>query len=207
MDGVLVDTGDVHFRSWNATLSKYSLPFDYETFRTAFGMNNEGIVRMLLGDQFHEDLYLEISNKKEETFREAIKGELQLLPGVFSLLKDIQELNIPQAIGSSAPQENIDVIVEELDLGSYFQAQVSAFGIPGKPDPAVFLICAQRLNVLPENCLVIEDAISGVEAALHAGMRCVAVTTTNPASDLISADLVVESLETIKVDDLIALMD
>jgi len=206
MDGVLVDTGDFHFESWKATLYDYGIPYDYEKFRTTFGMNNEGITRTLLGDRFTYDLYLEISERKETRFRETIRGKVALLPGVLPLLNVIKAANMPQAIASSAPQANIDVIVAELKLESYFQARVSAVGMPGKPDPAVFLAAARSLKILPINCLVIEDAIPGVEAAHRAGMKCVAVTTTNPAADLLSADLVVDNLDAIAVADLIALM-
>lgn len=206
MDGVLVDTGEFHFQAWMATLSKYDIPFSRQRFRTTFGMHNEGILRLLLGDSYTHRLYLEISDRKEVNFREAIRGQVKLLPGVLPLLDSIGRTNIPQAICSSAPQANIDVIVAELELGAYFQALLSAVGMPSKPDPAVFLKAAQELDAPPEGCIVIEDAISGVEAARRAGMKCVAVTTTNPASDLQGADLVVDRLDTITVADLIDLM-
>lgn len=207
MDGVLVDTGEFHFQSWLAALSKFNIEFNYEIFRTTFGMNNEGITRLLLGDRYSHDLYLLISDQKEETFRELIRGKVQLLPGVQPLLIAIKDASIPQGIGSSAPQLNIDTIVYELNLGSYFQALVSAAGMPSKPNPAVYLEVASRLGLLPENCIVIEDAIPGVEAARRAGMKCIAVTNTNPASDLQSASLVVDRLDRISLRDLIGMWD
>lgn len=102
-----------------------------------------------------------------------------------------------QAIASSAPQANIDALVDELGLRLYFDAIVSGFDLPGKPKPALFLKTARMLDLLPEQCIVVEDAVVGVEAAKRAGMKCVAVTTTNPAHTLKNADLVVESLKMI----------
>jgi len=116
-------------------------------------------------------------------------------------------LGMKQAIASSAPPENIDVLVAELEIGRHFDALISGFDIPGKPDPGVFLKSAQALDTETQNCIVIEDAITGVEGARRAGMMCIAVTTTNPADALAGADYVVESLD--QVDDrmLFALLD
>jgi beta-phosphoglucomutase-like phosphatase (HAD superfamily) len=91
------------------------------------------------------------------------------------------------------------VLVDELGIRSFFGAVVSGADIPGKPDPTVFLNAAQRIEVRPQRCVVIEDAIAGVEAAKRAGMRCVAVTTTNPPEALARADIVVERLDLLSI--------
>jgi HAD superfamily hydrolase (TIGR01509 family) len=135
-----------------------------------------------------------------------IRGRVQVLPRVRSLLEALNGANYPQAIASSAPQANIDAIIAELKLDSYFQAVISAEAMPSKPDPAVFLTAAKKLGVLAEKCVVIEDAIAGVKAARRGGMKCVAVTTTNRAQDLAAADLVVNRLDRLKVADLLALV-
>ena len=170
-------------------------------------MNNEGILQLLLGNSFTTARYSEISDRKEVNFRDAIQGQVQLMPCVYPLLTALRQAKIPHAIGSSAPELNIDAIVDELNLRPYVQALVSAVGMPSKPDPAVFLAASQRLEVQPERCVVVEDAITGVEAAQRAGMKCMAVTTTNPAEDLQSADLVVDRLDTMRIDDLISFMN
>jgi beta-phosphoglucomutase family hydrolase len=205
MDGVLVDTGEFHFQSWVATLPEYGIEFSREDFRTTFGMNNEGILRLFLGERFTKDLYTEISDRKERNFRKTIRGKVQLFTGVLTLLKALRHANISQAVGSSAPYENIDAIVRELKLSPYFQTLVSAVGMPSKPDPSVFLTAAAKLGTPPGDCLVVEDAIAGVEAAHRAGMKCVAVTTTNPASALQRADVIIDHLDNISVADLMDL--
>jgi beta-phosphoglucomutase-like phosphatase (HAD superfamily) len=97
--------------------------------------------------------------------------------------------------------------VQELQIGKYFNSIVSGYDIPGKPDPAVFLKAARQLNIKPENCIVIEDAVAGVEGAKNAGMNCIAVTTTNKAEALSKADLVLDSLAELKKDSLSGLLD
>jgi beta-phosphoglucomutase len=81
-----------------------------------------------------------------------------------------------------------------------FEAIVSGFDLPGKPDPAVFLKAAHLIGVPPERCVVFEDAIAGVESAKRAGMKCAAVATTNLAHALKGADVVVERLDELSLD-------
>jgi len=85
-------------------------------------------------------------------------------------------------------------VLDELKVRHFFQAEAAGATIKGKPDPAVFLLAANLLGVEPVHCLVIEDAVAGVEAARRAGMKCIAVQTTNPAEKLKGANLVLENL-------------
>jgi beta-phosphoglucomutase len=102
------------------------------------------------------------------------------LPGVLTWLGQFQAWEFKQAITSSAPPENIEFLVVELKIKEYFDEIVSGFDLPGKPNPDVFLNAADSLHINPDNCIIIEDAIAGVEGAKRAGMKCIAVTTTNP---------------------------
>ncbi len=194
MDGVLVDTGEAHYISWSQTFEERGLSISREQFQATFGMNNAGILHLLLGESIEPELIVEIGDRKEALFRQAVKGRVRLLPGVREWLERLKARGIKQAIASSAPQANIDALVDEVGIRRYFEAIVSGAGLPGKPHPDVFLEAAKQLGLLPESCLVIEDAVPGVQAARNAGMRCIAVTTTNPAEALQSADVVVGDL-------------
>ena len=195
MDGVLVSTGEFHFQAWTKTLSERGIPFSQQQFRTTVGMNNTGILQILLGKDADLDLIAEISDDKESSFRQAIRGQVKPLPGVLEWLKRLHSWSVRQAIASSAPPANIDALMDELGMRSYFVAVASGASLPGKPDPAVFLLAAELIGVAPERCVVVEDAVAGVEAAKRGGMRCIAVTTTNPAQELQDADIVVERLD------------
>lgn len=200
LDGVLVDTGELHFRSWVKALTKHHIPFTYEQFRVTFGMNNAGILQLLLGPAFTPELLAEIGDDKERIFRDEIRGRAQALPGAGECLKRLKAIGVRQAIASSAPQANIDALVDELGLRPYFHALVSGSDLPGKPDPAVFLEAARQIDTPPERCIVVEDAIAGVSGAKRAGMKCIAVTTTNPAHALGEADVVVAYLDALPLD-------
>ena len=200
MDGVLIDTGEFHFQAWSQILSERAIPFSRELFQATFGMNNTGVLSALLERTPAPKFVAEISDRKEWLFRQAIKGHAQPLPGVRVWLENLKAAGVRQAVASSAPPANIDVLVDELGLRSYFDAIVSGVDLPGKPDPVVFLQAARQINVPPERCVVVEDAVVGVKAAQRAGMRCIAVTTTNPADALRNADVVVEGLDTLSED-------
>lgn len=194
MDGVLIDTGDYHFRAWNEVLNDYGIDFPREQFDSTFGMNNPALIRLLLGRTPESVLLETISDRKEKIFRHLIQDDAKPMPGVLAWLRHLENNGYRQAIASSAPQESIDALVEAMAIREYFSALVSGIAIPGKPEPDVFLEAAQRIDVSPTRCLVIEDAAVGVEGAKRAGMKCIAVTTTLPATKLAHADIVIDTL-------------
>jgi len=200
MDGVLVDTGECHFWSWSETLKKYGVPYSRELFQATFGMNNERALTTLLGYRPDPDWIAEVGGRKEKLFRRAVRGRAQVLPGVLDWLERLRVGGFCQAIASSAPQANIDALLDGLSLRERFEAIVSGADLPGKPDPTLFLQAAQAINVSPDRCVVVEDALAGVEAARRAGMKCIAVTTTNPAQALQAADIVVDRLDDLPVN-------
>ncbi len=194
MDGVIVDTTELHYQSWTAVLTKYGVGFSKETFLSTFGMNNRAIIEGLM-DHPSSALLEEISHKKEECFRESIPGNVELLPGVKVWLQHFKDWGFVQGIASSAPQANVSVIIQETGIISYFDAMESAENLPSKPDPTIFLKVAGLLLAPVSQCLVIEDAPVGIEGARRAGIKCIAVATTHPASELTRANIVVEGLD------------
>ncbi len=200
MDGVLVDTGRFHLASWADILIAAGHSFDADLFRRTFGMNNHGVLSTVFGRPPSADELVNLADAKEALFREMIAGQAQPLPGVRDWLARLQGRGVRQAVASSAPQANIDVLLDALGIRAYFEAEVSAEKMPGKPNPAVFLEAARRVGLTPARCVVVEDAIAGVAAAKSAGMACLAVTTTNPAAALTAADLIVDSLADLPAD-------
>jgi beta-phosphoglucomutase len=197
LDGVVVDTGEFHYLAWDEVLAEMGVPFSRELFQATFGMNNAGILTTLLGRTPPADQLTLISEHKEACFRQIIHGQVRPLPGVIDALHWFKRHGFKQAIASSAPPANIDFLIGELGLRDHFEAIVSGYDLLGKPAPDVFLLAAHRLAVAPIACLVIEDAVAGVEGAKRANMTCLAVTTTNPIEKLHRADRVVDTLTVI----------
>lgn len=199
MDGVLVDTGELHYQSWVGTLREYGLQFSRETFRRTFGMNNRAIVNLLFNQLPSEEFLAKISNAKESLFRRSAHGSVHPLPGVVDWIEQLQAWGFLQAVASSAPIENVTTLMAEMNLDRLIPTMVSGSDIPGKPDPAVFLKAAHILGVPPDRCVVIEDSVAGLQAANAAGMACIAVLTTNPPELLQTADIIVQDLTEIPV--------
>ena len=200
MDGVLVDTAEYHYRSWVQALTEMGIPIDRQSFGLVFGRNNRDTLETLLGGPPQAELLAGVSQRKESLFREFIHGKARLLPGVLDWLERLRRLGARQAVASSAPQENIDYLVDELGVRSYFMALCAGHELPGKPDPAIFLLAASALGLPPEDCIVIEDSLAGIAAAKRAGMPCIAVATTNPPEKLAGAGLVLERLDRLDVE-------
>lgn len=195
MDGVLVDTGSLHFETWKEALGTIGVEISEPAFRSTFGMNNHGVLSTIMGRAVDDAFVEDIAGRKESAFRRAIRGRVTLLPGVRAALEGLRAAGFRLAVASSAPVENIDALVDALEIRDLFDQLVSAAEMPSKPDPMVFLEAARRLGVPPARCTVVEDAVVGVQAARAAGMRCIAVTTTNRREALSDASLVVDTLE------------
>jgi beta-phosphoglucomutase len=207
MDGVLADTGAIHYESWVKTAKEIGKEFSMEFFKSTFGQQSIPITRSLLGDNVSEELINEFANKKEYYYRQMVKDKLKPLPGVISLLNDLKKLEIKIALGSSGPQENVNLLLDMLNIRKFFDIIITADDVKqSKPSPEVFLIISKRLDLDPRNCLVIEDAPVGIEAARRVNMKTIALRTTHDDRELLNADLVVEDLSYVSIDDILELI-
>ena len=208
MDGVIVDSGPYHLKAWQKVFTKRGANFTPEDFQRHFGQRNDTIIRSALGEQIPKSEVASIAREKEQTYRELIRQNIKPLPGAIKLIKSLNEHGFRLAIASSAPTENIRLITQSLGINDYFQAIVSGHDVTeGKPSPQSFLLAAQKLEIKPQNCIVIEDAIAGVTAGKRAGAHCIAVTNTHPREKLSEADLIVDTLEAVSVNDLERLLN
>jgi beta-phosphoglucomutase len=213
MDGTLVDTADLHFMAWSSTAHELNHLFTRAHFAATFGKRNPEIIHQLYGTGFSEREIAAWGDRKEEHYRAACRQRgVKPLPGAKSLLEDLREHGFQQSIGSSAPRKNLDLILELTKLDSYFAALVSMEDTDrGKPDPQVFLVAAERLEVSPSHCLVLEDAVAGVQAAKAGGMKCIAVDFVGhhgvDALRAAGADLVVRTLESVSAKTVAGLFE
>ena len=203
MDGVIADTAPYHLKAWQRVLKKRGVNFTAEDFRHSFGQRNDNIIRKTLGRQISRSEMEAVAAEKEETFRKMVRQNIKPLPGVIELIRLLREQGFRLAIASSGPIENIRLIIQSLGIDDCFQAIVSGYDVTeSKPSPQGFLLAAQKLGVEPEECVVIEDAITGVAACKSAGTHCIAVTNTNPRDSLSEADVIVDTMEEVTVHDL-----
>ena len=201
LDGVIVDTAPFHFQAWKKTFKEMGLPFSQEEFTLIFGRRNRDILMEVVGEPLSMEEMEGISARKESLFREALRGNVRPLPGVLFWLEELKRRGYRQALATSAPRENMEMMVGSLGIEGFFDEIVLADEVSaGKPDPEVFLLAAKALQLSPARCIVIEDAVAGVEAAKRAGMRCIGVATSHPRKALAEADMVVDSLNDLVPD-------
>lgn len=205
-DGVIVDSHDPHHRSWQLLAEELGSPLPEGFFEKTFGMRNDHILPnytpwVKAGDK---ERIAELGYRKEFLYREIIRKEgIEPLPGVRRLLEELKEAGIPCAIGSSTPRENLEVILDITGLRPFFKDTAAAEDVErGKPAPDVFLCAARKIGREPANCFVIEDAHVGIQAALAAGAKAVAVATTNPLESFTAPHLAVRSLEELTLEKL-----
>jgi beta-phosphoglucomutase len=198
MDGTLVDSEEYHWLSWRDTMAAEGIPITHDQFVITFGQRNDSILPRWLGPDATPDRIRRVGDAKESLYRQLVRqGGLAPLAGAAGWVRRLQRENWRQAIASSAPRANLDVVLEVIGMAGCFQAIASAEDVTqGKPDPQVFLTAASRLGIPPGRCIVVEDAAAGIEAARRAGMRSIGVNRKGS----LAADVAVSSLAELPPD-------
>ena len=193
MDGVIIDSRQAHYEAFKIVLEKYGLQMSKAFFLETFGMPNDKMIK-LVDDSLDPALIDEISVKKDSVFCDLIAEQAEFMDGVEHRMKQFKAAKIRQALASSGTWMNINTILDALNARQYLDAVTSGEDWGGKPDPTVFLEAAKALDVPASNCLVIEDSEAGLQAAEAAGMKILAVATTNSPEKLGKADIVLNGL-------------
>ena len=195
LDGVIVSTDDYHYRAWKVMADEEGIYFDKtinERLRGVSRMESLEIILEKADKEYTNEEKIQMAEKKNSLYRELL-NELtpnDILPGVMKVLEDLKVKNIKIAIGSSS--KNTPMILGKIGLKDYFDAVADGNDIKNsKPDPEVFLLAARKVGMEAKECLVVEDADAGVEAALAGNMKVLAVgyASINPKADYKFKDL------------------
>ena len=205
MDGTLIDSEEFHWKAWHLTLEVEGISITREQFLSSFGQRNDTIISQWLGRSATPERVAEIGESKEIMYRHLVRRDgISALPGVAGWLQRLHAHGWRQAIASAAPRANIDTVLEVLSFTHMFEAVVSAENVrKGKPDPEVYLVAAERVGVAPDCCIVVEDAVAGIEGARAAGMRSIGVSRNGRH---LPADIVVRSLDLLDANAFDALL-
>ncbi|RJP62472.1 MAG: HAD family phosphatase [Ignavibacteriales bacterium] len=186
MDGVIADTNPYHSLAWKSFAEKYNFTINDEDLKNhVFGRTNKSIFDFLFGDSLSPEKISLLANEKEVLFRDIYKNNIKALPGLVELLISIKNNFFKIGMATSAPSENVSLIVDELRINKFFDVIVDPKDITrSKPDPEIYIKCSQLLSVIPERCLVFEDSLPGIEAAVSAGMKVIGITSTHSSDEL-----------------------
>lgn len=209
LDGLMADSEPLAKWAWRKTLARYERELDDQTFRDVQGMRVADSSRL-----FCERFALPISPEqamveRDTLFLGAVPTRLRACPGLYSLLDELAARNLLLGVATSGHRQYVALALRTLELDGRFQAIAAGDEVErGKPSPDIYLLAAERLGVPPNRCLALEDAPLGVEAAVAAGMTCLAVPSQWTASlDFPGAYQVFSSLNEVRegLDNLLEL--
>jgi beta-phosphoglucomutase len=202
LDGVLTDTAEYHYRSWQRLAAEEGIPFTRQDNEALRGIpRRESLMLVLKGQTYPEEKILEMMERKNNYYLEFVREMTPdaLLPGVRDLLQEIREAGLKSALGS-ASKNALDVI-QRLGIEELFDAIADGRSVEQqKPAPDLFLYAARELGLKPEECIVVEDAAAGIEAARTGGFRSVGL---GPHGRVGHADAVFPSLEGVNLETLL----
>ncbi|NBC05184.1 MAG: HAD-IA family hydrolase [Bacteroidetes bacterium] len=209
MDGVIVHTNPYHKKAFKIFLDKHDLSISDQDLKDhVYGRTNAEIFPYIFKDKYTPEKGEEWANEKEAIFRDLYKKDVEPVPGLIGFLDELQRREIKAAVGTSAPIENLNFIMDSLDLRHYFDAFLHSADVSeGKPNPEIYLKAAARLEIDPKFCVVFEDSVAGVKAGLNAGMKVVGVATTHIPDEFNGAHLVIEDFEGLTMEQLFSLFE
>ena len=164
-------------------------------------------VRNLSENKITEEEIWALGEEKEALYREIYAPDVAFLPGFIDFLRSLKKNHIKTAVATAAPKVNLDFLLEHIDLRNDFDVLIDDSEVDkGKPDPEIYLKAAEKLGFSPELCLVFEDSLAGIQAAINAGIKVIGVTTTNPPENMQNTNLVIKDFTEINMTRITELM-
>ena len=187
MDGVIVDNTALHHQIWEEFLRRHGFEPTAADLRATDGRHAEEIIaRYFPPDRVSPAQAAQLLEERETLYGERlVRGPVRAVAGVEAFLRGLKRLRVPCVLATSAHPLNVERVLGKLGLRESFLAWVTADDVThGKPAPEVYLKAAARAGAAPRRCLVIEDALPGVQAAKAAGAACLGLTTSVSAAAL-----------------------
>lgn len=187
MDGVIVDTNPHHRTAWRNYYQRYGKTLSDEDFVAhVSGKHNAHIVAHLFtGQPLTPDEVLRLGNEKEALFRELYRPDIVPVAGLVNFLRALKAIGIRTAVATSAPVENLDLVIDALEPRPYFNALLNESMVSRpKPDPEIYQKAMTMLGVKPGESVVFEDSMTGIRAASASGATVVGVATTQTPDEL-----------------------
>ncbi len=198
MNGIIIDDEHVHELAFQRVLKEYNILLNHSEYISIFAGRTDQEGFELIAHKYGIELPInELLRKKAELYLSLFPENKKTYPGVIELITMLSE-KLVLALTSSSTRKEIDLVLNTFEVRDKFKIIVSAEDVSqGKPDPEPYLITSQKLGILPEFCVVIEDSRSGVRSAIDAGMKCIGVTTTHDLDALHAATIVVNNFDQI----------
>lgn len=185
MDGVIFDTERVYLNTWTKVFHDYGYEMSKDVYISVMGTGRKNVKKVFL-ETFGEDLPIDkmYKEKDEQLLNVVRKGQVPLKPGVKELLSSARKKGYMIALATSAKRERLDIQLKTKNMEEYFDTIVCGDDVSkGKPDPEIFLKACYKLELKPENCIVIEDSPAGIKGAYNGKMTGFHVEDLKKADD------------------------
>ena len=194
MDGVIVDSNPYHKIALKQFCQQHGHELTEDQLREKiYGRTNKDWIANLFG-KIDQETLKKYADEKEALFRELYENDIRPVNGLPQFLALMEKQGIARAIATSAPKENVDFTLKKTGLGKFFPViRDESFVTKGKPDPEIYLKTAAALGYKPQQCIVIEDSLSGVASGKAAGCKVVGISTTHSREELKDTDLTIEN--------------
>jgi beta-phosphoglucomutase len=201
VDGVLTNTSESHYRAWQRLADEEKLPFDRKANEALRGVSRRGSLLQIIGDRHYSESALQdMMERKNRYYLEDIQTitPQDMLPGAIEFLQELRQAKMKIAIGSAS--KNARTVIDRLGIGAFIDAIADGDSVQRpKPAPDIFQCAATQLKLAPANCVVVEDAAVGIEAAIAAGMWSVGI---GPQERVGAANIVLPDLDGVRLSDL-----
>lgn len=207
LDGVIVESEDAHIEAEKQTFQKHNVLVSAEELHRYTGTTAKEMFTQLIAKYKLNTAFEEINSQKEKILFRLLKQDAEPTKGVLRFMQELKQRGIRLAVGSSSPKRIADYILKKLDIVNLLDCIVTAEDVEhSKPSPETFLKAAIQLGLSPSQCLVIEDARLGVEAAKSAGMKCIGYRNPHSGNqDLSKADIITADFSKLNIDKIITL--
>jgi beta-phosphoglucomutase family hydrolase len=205
MDGVIAETEHVHIEAEKQTMLRHGVQITEDELHRYTGTTARQMFTELIAKYRIDTTFEEIFNEKEQIMFKLLEMDTQPVKGVIELLHKLIEKHVKLAVASSSHRRLVQYVLRKFEITGLFDSIITAEDVAhGKPDPEIFLKSAERLKVSPAQCLVVEDAELGVEAAKAAGMKCLGYKNPNSGNqDLSKADIVTDDFSSLAIEELL----
>ncbi|UCE83567.1 MAG: HAD family phosphatase [Deltaproteobacteria bacterium] len=194
MDGVIIDSEPLWTEAEIQFLARRSLSYSPQLKAVLMGRDSREAVGILIEHYNLSESVDDVIEERNELVAGLFRELLQPIPYALDLVKSVRHSGVKTSMASSSPKRLIELVMDKFSIAGLFDLVLSGDQVArGKPAPDIYLTAARELGVIPDNCLVIEDAPNGVASAKAAGMRCLAISTSTNAAELAMADKVVRS--------------
>lgn len=198
MNGIIIDDEHIHKLAFKETVNSFGIDLTHEDYLECCAGKTDKAGYESIGQKFKKNLPIKLLLKeKSQRYLDLFPANKKDYPGVIDLITRLSN-DYRVALTSSSSRAEVELIIQEFKIKKYFEVLITGDDvIKGKPDPEPYLKTARQMNLLPQECVVIEDSRSGVMSAKTAGCKCIGVTTTHSSKDLAQADVTAKDFESI----------